>query len=75
MAIGVEDLVNQALREIGYPKPIQDIYEGSRASKAALDIYFQSRDELLDAHDWPFARRNRALVREHQSVFLCLHAA
>jgi hypothetical protein len=57
----VEDLVNQSLVEIGYRPLVGDIFEGSRASRAALEIYGQTRDELLDAHDWPFARRTRVL--------------
>ena len=62
MATVVEDLVNQALVEIGYPRFVQDIFEGSKASKAALEVYAQTRDELLDAGDWPFARRSVPLT-------------
>ena len=57
MATTVEDLVNQALIELGYPGRIGSIYEGSEASNAALEIYGQTRDELLDAGEWPLARR------------------
>ncbi len=57
MAFSVEDLANQVLVEIGYDRKIQDIYEGSKAARVALEVYSQTRDELLDAHDWPFARR------------------
>lgn len=52
----VEDLVNIALRQIGYPTPIGSIHEGSDASRVALDLYGQIRDELLRVKDWDFAR-------------------
>ncbi len=57
MADSVEALVNQALIEIGYPERIGNIYEGSRASVAALEVYQQTRQELFDAGEWPLARR------------------
>jgi len=57
MAQTVEALVNQALIAIGYPVRIGDLYEGSEASNAAVEVYAQTRDELLDAGDWPLARR------------------
>lgn len=58
----VEDLANQVLVELGYPRMIQTIFEGSKASKAVLEIYGQTRDELLDSDDWPFARRTVSLT-------------
>ena len=64
----VEDVVNLALREIGYARPISDLYEGSRASRAALDIYSQTRDEVLREHNWPFATRDAALVTNGQTA-------
>lgn len=57
MANSVEDVVNQSLIEIGYPERIASIFEGSRASIAALEVYGQTRDELLDMGEWPLARR------------------
>ena len=62
MANSVEDLVNEALEEIGYPRPIGDIYEGSPAAIAALQVYGRTRDELLAEGDWPFALRQVALT-------------
>lgn len=53
----IVDIVNQALREVGWQRPIAEFYEGSRAARVALDIFGQTRDELLDAGEWPFARR------------------
>jgi hypothetical protein len=61
VANSVEDLCNQALVEIGYPEIIASIHEGTPAAIAALEVYSQTRDELLDAHDWPFARRTLSL--------------
>lgn len=53
----MEDLVNQALRRIAYPTPVGFIYEGSKPARVALDLYGQTRDNLLGARDWDFARQ------------------
>lgn len=53
-----EDLINLALVRIGWKGRIGSIYEGSVASKKALDCYSQTRDELLRSFDWGFAERN-----------------
>jgi hypothetical protein len=58
----VEDVVNLALVRIGYPTRIGSIFEGSKASKAALSIYAQTRDELLRQFDWGFAERSVPMV-------------
>jgi hypothetical protein len=57
MAVAIEDLVNQGLRDGGIPLRINDIYEGSEAARTALEVLGQARDELIDAKDWSFARR------------------
>ena len=57
-----EDVVNAALRDIGFGRPVADLYEGSPAARIALDIYGQTRDELLREKDWRFARRTIALT-------------
>jgi len=62
MALAIEDLCNQALRKISYPTPIGYIYEGSRASRIAVEIYSQTRDDLLRSKDWPFARQAAGLT-------------
>lgn len=62
MAQNVEDLVNQALIELGYPRRIGQIDEGTPLAIAALEIYVQTRDRLLREKDWPFARRSLALT-------------
>lgn len=53
-----EDIVNVALGQIGYPIPVSNLYEGSRAADAALKIYGQTRDEMLRIEDYGFAERN-----------------
>lgn len=53
-----EDLVNVALGRIGFKASISNIFEGSLAANLALNIYAQTRDELLRQSDWGFAERN-----------------
>ena len=57
MADAVEDIINQALRAGSVPMRVEEMYEGSDASRVALELYGQSRDELLDLRDWSFSRR------------------
>ncbi len=52
------DVVNAALAQIGYKNRVGSLFEGSRAAKNALDIYGQTRDQLLREGDWPFAQRD-----------------
>jgi hypothetical protein len=52
------DVVNLALRRIGYKLRVGWLYEGSLAAKQALDVYAQTRDEILRQDDWGFAERN-----------------
>jgi hypothetical protein len=57
------DLVNLALTRIGYKGRIGNLFEGSPASKKALDVYSQTRDELLRENiDWGFSERNVAMT-------------
>lgn len=58
----VEDVVNLALVRIGYKQRIGSIWDGSEAAKRALDIYAQTRDELLRQFDWGFAERTVSMV-------------
>jgi hypothetical protein len=53
-----EDIINLALVRIGYKFRVGSIWEGSLAAKKALDIYAQTRDEMLRGFDWSFAERN-----------------
>lgn len=57
------DVLNLALRRIGYRLRVGTLYDGSLAGKMALDCYAQTRDEVLRAGagpngEWPFAERN-----------------
>ena len=56
------DVVNLALRRIGYRLRVGSLYDGSEASKKALDIYGQTRDALIREGDWGFAERNAPLT-------------
>ena len=65
MAVGYsapEDVINAALREVGYPRPVAEIYEGSRASRVAIEVYGPARDALLLSQDWDFAYREAPLT-------------
>lgn len=62
MVLAVEDLCNQALRRVGYHTPIGWIYEGSPAARAAVELYGQTRDNLLGSRDWDFARQAVTLL-------------
>lgn len=52
------DVINLSLQRIGYPGRIANLYDGSVAAKDALDIYSQTRDDMLRDGDWPFASRS-----------------
>lgn len=57
-----EDVVNIALVRLGWPEAIGNLYDGSKASDAALRIYAQTRDALLREFEWGFAERNATLT-------------
>jgi hypothetical protein len=57
MATSVEDIVNQSLRAVGSKRRIGAIYEGSEGARTALELYGQTRDELLREMYPEFARR------------------
>jgi hypothetical protein len=56
------DVLNLTLARIGYPGRIGNLYDGSKAAKKALDLYAQTRDQLMRQNDWGFAERNLNLV-------------
>ncbi|MDE2020473.1 MAG: hypothetical protein KGJ13_09080 [Patescibacteria group bacterium] len=64
------DMVNLALRRIGYAPRVGNLFDGSRAANAALDIYGQTRDGLLRAGTWGFAERNVSLTLLKQAPAL-----
>lgn len=57
-----EDVVNLALVDIGHRLLVGSLFDGSEAAKLALNIYGETRDELLTKEDWKFARRDAALT-------------
>lgn len=57
----VVDIVNLALTRVRHGPPVGSLYEGSRASRVALQIYGQTRDELFGILDWPFLRQDVSL--------------
>lgn len=56
------DLVNLSLRRIGYKLRVSSLFEGSFAARQILDIYAQTRDELLMKEEWDFAERNATMT-------------
>lgn len=65
MALSLPDpasIVNASLARIGYKLRVGSLYDGSVAAKKALDVYSQTRDELLRQNDWGFAERNTTLT-------------
>lgn len=57
----VVDIINLALTRVRYTPPVGNVYEGSRASRVALQIYSQTRDALFGERDWPFLRQDVSL--------------
>ena len=52
------DVLNLTLTRIGYRGDrVGSLYEGSVAAKLCLDIYAQTRDQMLRDGDWGFAER------------------
>lgn len=62
------DLCNLALVRMGYTKGrVGSLYDGSQAAKKFLDVYGQTRDELLRSSDWGFAERNIVMTMLKQA--------
>jgi len=56
------DVVNLALVRIGHTWRVGNLYDGSKGASLALDIYGQTRDQLIRDGQWGFARRDIALT-------------
>ena len=56
------DVVNVTLQRIGYKLRVGSLYDGSKAANDALDIYAQTRDEVMRQDDWSFAERNVSMT-------------
>jgi hypothetical protein len=54
--MSIESIVNQSLDLIGYKRHVGSIWDGSPAARVALNAYAETRDEVLAAKPWPFAR-------------------
>lgn len=54
------DIANLALGRIGYDGRVGNLYDGSKAAKEILDVYGQTRDDMLRDGNWPFASRTAA---------------
>lgn len=52
------DVINLMLRRIGYKLRVSDLWDGSEAASASLDIYAQTRDDFLRDGNWDFAQRD-----------------
>ncbi len=55
------DISNRALQAIGIPFQLGDIEQGGAEANACLRVYEESRDALLRAAPWGFARRQVAM--------------
>jgi hypothetical protein len=56
------DVINLSLVMLGHPGRVGNLYDGSMPAKKALDIYAETRDEVLRVKDWAFALRQVAGV-------------
>ena len=56
------DVANAALVRIGHPLRLGSLFDGSLAAKKSLDVYAQTRDEMLRELDPSFATREAALI-------------
>jgi hypothetical protein len=62
MATTPEQIVNQAVMLARRTRRIADMFEGSEEAIVALELYGQTRDELLRERDWSFSRRITSLT-------------
>ena len=58
----IEGIANQALDLIGYKRHIGNVYEGSAASVKVLDLWGQTRDELLIQMKPDWAKKDAPLT-------------
>jgi hypothetical protein len=60
--MSIEIICNQALDVIGYPRKIGNIYEGTKAARAFLNAWVETRDALLEKLEPDWAKRDDALT-------------
>lgn len=58
----VADVANNALTRLGYRLRVGSLLDGSNQSQVILQVYGQTRDELLRNFDYDFAERTIALT-------------
>lgn len=65
------DILNDALRRIGYKLRVGNLYDGSDAANLALDLFGQTRDDTMRDGDWQFAQRevSGALLKTAPNYF------
>ncbi len=54
------DVINLALVRLGHTRTIGSLFEGSEEAKAALELYGQTRDNMLRDETWEFSKRQTA---------------
>src|SRR3954463_9206455 len=66
----VEAICNQAIDEIGYPRHIGNIYEGTKAARVFINCYREVRDALLSTlrPDWAWAEASLTLSKSAPNI-------
>lgn len=54
-------LCNLALVFVGHASPISSLNDNTAAARACKSVYESARDELLEKHNWKFARKHAVL--------------
>ena len=62
MAVSAAAICNVALSRIGHKRTITSLVEGTVEANACNVHYEQTRDLVLEAFDWPFARKRATLA-------------
>lgn len=60
--MSVESIVNQALDQIGHPRHIGNIWDGSPPARVALNLWAQTRDSLFVRFKPDWARKDSVLT-------------
>jgi hypothetical protein len=63
----IEAVCNAALDQIGYKRHIGSIYDGTPGARIALDVWGQTRDEVLSAVKPYWARKDAVLTVKRQA--------
>lgn len=60
--MSIEAICNQSLDLIGYKKHISSVWEGSKASRIALNAWAETRDAMLSAMQPDWAKKDAAVT-------------